>query len=89
MKLHQLTLSIIFLVVFLTSGATLVFADDQDLAAASQNPVADMISLPIKNIFNVDRGTEDGFAYTLEFQPVLPVHLGDFNLINRFIVPVR
>jgi len=62
--------------------------DDNDLARASQNPVADMISLPIKNRFNFDRGDEDAFAYELELQPVLPVKLGEWNLINRFIVPL-
>lgn len=61
---------------------------DEDLAKASQNPVADMISLPMKNKFNFDRGKEDAFAYELELQPVYPVHLGDWNLINRFIIPV-
>ena len=62
--------------------------DDKDLARASQNPVADMISLPIKNRFSFDRGDEDAFAYDMEFQPVLPVNLGEWNLINRFIVPL-
>lgn len=67
-----------------------VFAEtDQELAAKSQNPVADMISLPMKSTFNFDRGSEDAFAYTLEAQPVYPVHLGKFNLINRFIVPLK
>ena len=63
-------------------------ASDSDLAKASQNPVADMISLPIKNKLNFDRGEEDAFAFELELQPVLPVHLGEWNLINRFIVPI-
>jgi hypothetical protein len=62
--------------------------DDDDLARASQNPVADLISLPIKNRFEFDRGDEDAFAYTIELQPVLPVKLGEWNLINRFIIPL-
>jgi hypothetical protein len=62
--------------------------DDNDLARASQNPVADLISLPIKNRFNFDRGDEDAFSYEIELQPVLPVKLGEWNLINRFIVPL-
>lgn len=68
---------------------TEVLADNQDLAAASQNPVADMISLPLKNKFNFDRGAKDAFGYTLEMQPALPVSLGRYNLINRFILPVQ
>ena len=62
--------------------------EDDDLVRASQNPVADLISLPIKNRFNFDRGDEDAFAYEMEFQPVLPMNLGEWNLINRFIVPI-
>jgi hypothetical protein len=69
--------------------APAVFATDQDLAAASQNPVADMISLPLKSKFDFGRGSEDAFGYTLEMQPVLPVNLGTYNLINRFIMPVK
>lgn len=62
--------------------------DNADLARASQNPVAAMISLPMKNKFNFDRGDEDAFAYELELQPVVPVNLGEWHLINRFIVPI-
>jgi len=62
--------------------------DDGDLARASQNPISAMISLPIKNRFNFDRGDEDAFAFELELQPVIPVNLGEWNLINRLIVPL-
>lgn len=61
---------------------------DEELAKKSQNPVAAMISLPMKNKFEFDRGSEDAFAYELEMQPVYPMNLGKLNLINRFIVPV-
>jgi hypothetical protein len=47
-----------------------------------------MISLPMKNKFNFGVGEEDAFGYELELQPVLPVSLGNWNLISRFIVPV-
>ena len=63
-------------------------ASDEELAKKSQNPVADMISLPIKSKFNFGRGKEDASSFELELQPVVPVHLGDWNLINRFIIPV-
>ena len=38
-------------------------ADEQELAKKSQNPVAAMISLPMKNKFNFGRGDKDAFAY--------------------------
>ena len=79
---------IICILVFLGLCVVQAFADDQDLAKASQNPVAAMISLPMKNKFNFGRGDEDAFAYELEMQPVYPVNLGKLNLINRFIIPI-
>ena len=74
--------------VFLSLCVAPAFADDQELAKASQNPVAAMISLPMKNKFNFGLGKKDAFAYELELQPVYPVNLGSLNLINRLIVPV-
>ena len=62
--------------------------DLEELAKASQNPVAAMISLPLKNRFSFDAGSEDAFTYELEMQPVYPVNLGKLNLINRFILPI-
>ena len=61
---------------------------DGDLARASQNPVAAMISLPMKNKLNFGLGEEDAFADELELQPVYPVNLGKWNLINRFITTI-
>lgn len=78
--------TLIFLVQCFCFGSA--FADDEDLAKASQNPVADMISVPMKNKFFFDVGPEDAFSYELELQPVYPVNLGELNLINRFIIPI-
>jgi len=67
---------------------TLVYADDQELARASQNPVAAMISVPMKNKFHFNAGPEDAFIYEMELQPVYPMNFGEINLINRFIIPI-
>ncbi len=60
-----------------------------ELAKQLQNPVASLISVPFQNNFDFNLGpNDDGFKYTLNFQPVIPVSLGkDFNLIIRTIVP--
>lgn len=76
------------ILVILCFCVTLAFGDNQELAKASQNPVAAMISLPMKNKFNFGAGEKDAFAYELELQPVYPVNLGKLNLINRLIVPI-
>lgn len=59
------------------------------LAQQLSNPVADLISVPFQNNFEYDGGpNDDGFRYTLNFQPVIPISLNEhWNLISRTIVP--
>ena len=61
---------------------------DQDLAKKSQNPIGNMISLPIQNNTYYDVGPSDEWANSLQLQPVYPVNFGKYNLINRMIVPL-
>ena len=57
-----------------------------DLAAKTQNPVGAMYSLPFK--FSFDYGASNGEASFLNIQPVIPITVGDWNLINRVIIPL-
>jgi hypothetical protein len=57
-----------------------------DLRSAVQNPVGALISLPFK--FTFDYGAPNGEASFLNIQPVIPVTVGDWNLINRVIAPL-
>ena len=59
---------------------------DGDLRSAVQNPISSMISLPFK--LNLDYGAENGDATILNIQPVIPVTVGDWNLVNRAIIPI-
>jgi hypothetical protein len=43
------------------------------LAKKLQNPVASLISTPFQNNFDFNFGTNDGFRYILDFQPVIPL----------------
>jgi hypothetical protein len=61
---------------------------EADLAKASQNPVAAMISLPFQNNTFFDVGPDDDTANVLNIQPVIPIGIGPVNLINRTIVPL-
>jgi hypothetical protein len=62
--------------------------DESDLARASQNPVADLISLPLQNNFLFQENTGN-LIYNLNVQPVVPFNLSeDWNLITRTILPV-
>ncbi|MBT8119896.1 MAG: transporter [Gammaproteobacteria bacterium] len=60
--------------------------DSGDLRAATQNPISSMYSLPFK--FTFDNGADNGDANILNIQPVLPVSVGDWNLVNRIIIPL-
>jgi hypothetical protein len=66
--------------------------DDQESELAKQtlNPVASLISLPIKFDYNSNLGpTEGGSQTVMTVQPVIPVSIGaDWNLISRSIIPV-
>ena len=62
---------------------------DQDLAKQSQNPIGNMISLPMQNNTYFDVGPSDEWANSFQFQPVYPVNFGKVNLINRFIIPIN
>lgn len=77
----------IFIVVFLAVNQPRAEAQEsEDLRAKTQNPVGAMISVPLKNTF--DFGAPNGTAYFLNIQPVIPVTVGDWNLINRVILPI-
>lgn len=57
-----------------------------DLRAAAQNPISSLISLPFK--FSFDNGAENGDANFFNINPVLPVTVGDWNLVNRALIPI-
>lgn len=60
-----------------------------DLAKKTQNPVSDLISLPLQNNINFGVGRGDDVQNVLNIQPVIPLKLSeDWNLITRTIVPV-
>ena len=61
----------------------------RDLAMQAQNPIANLISLPLQNNTNFNVGPENRTQNTLNIQPVYPFSLGeDWNVITRTILPV-
>lgn len=62
---------------------------DKDLRSQSQNPIANLISLPFQNNTDFGVGEFDRTRNTLNIQPVIPSSLNDnLLLISRVILPV-
>lgn len=71
------------------SAPTARAADDADLAKQLQNPIAALISVPIKLDWDTNIGPEDANRSTYVIQPVIPFSLNDkVNVISRTITPV-
>jgi hypothetical protein len=86
--MHKLWRTFLLCAIFLPVSSNLQAQEKggEDLAAKTQNPVGAMYSLPFK--FSFDYGAENGEASFLNIQPVIPVTIGDWNLINRVIMPL-
>jgi hypothetical protein len=73
-------------------AAPVLAADsDEELAKKTQNPIANLISLPLQSDWNYDIGhNSDKSSYTLNVQPVWPFSVSDnYLLITRTILPVK
>src|ERR1700684_3696523 len=57
-----------------------------EIAKQAQNPIANVISVPLENDFYPNTGIDKDDSYVLEMKPVVPFKLGnDWNLITRTI----
>lgn len=60
-----------------------------DLAEKTQNPVADLISIPLQNNANFGIGPNNRMQNLLNVQPVIPINLNpEWNLITRTLMPI-
>ena len=73
----------------LTAGGVRAADDTEELAKQTQNPVANLISVPFQNNFNFGAGTDNDMVWIMNVQPVIPIPITeDWNLITRTIVPI-
>lgn len=72
-----------------TDSTEAVISSEEALAKKTQNPVADLISIPFQNNFTFPTGPGDDVLYVLNVQPVIPISITeDWNVITRTIVPI-
>ncbi|MFL5612647.1 MAG: neuromedin U [Gemmatimonadaceae bacterium] len=63
-------------------------APEAKLAKAAQNPVANMVSLPLQYNFTTAGGLDSSTALVLNVQPVLPLPIGErWLIVSRTVVP--
>lgn len=80
---------IVLVGVIAISGTAIADSGSSDLAKAAQNPIANLISLPLQNNTNFKVGPLDQTQNVLNVQPVWPLSINEeWNLITRTIVPL-
>ncbi len=84
---YKIIISVIVILCF-GVGSPVFAQDESELAKKTQNPVSDLISVPIQNNFNFGVGPDDDLQYVLNIQPVYPMNLSEnWNWIHRAIIP--
>ncbi len=81
--------SLCLLLIVAFSSPAVAADNDAELVKQTQNPIANLVSVPLQNNWDFGIGPADATKYTLNIQPVIPVSLNkDWNLIIRTIVPL-
>ena len=64
-------------------------AAQANLAQQANNPIANLISVPLQFDLNTDVGPRDRDQHVLSIQPVIPFELSDdWLLVTRWVLPV-
>ncbi len=65
-------------------------SEDEDLPEKSQNPIADLVSVPFQSNTNFNAGPFNRTQEVLNIQPVVPhaFQCDDWNVISRTIIPL-
>jgi hypothetical protein len=72
-----------------TEAPPVAAASTDSLRNAAQNPVANLISVPIQENWNFDIAPGSRTQNVMNIQPVIPLSLSkDWNLITRWITPI-
>ena len=88
-----LPFSVVILLAFVLLRANAAEPEDdaktEELAKESQNPIANLISVPFQNNFNFGIGPKDATQWDLNVQPVIPITLNkEAASDERWTVPI-
>jgi len=87
-NLMKFSVRVLFIMIMLLPLVAAAEQSEEELAKATLNPIASLVSLPIQNNWDLGMGEADATRYTMNVQPVIPFSLGSsYNLITRTIVP--
>lgn len=89
MKLKQLYSSMPIMLACMVMVQHASAEDESSLAKAVQNPLANMVTLPLQANFISGVGPNDRDFFNLNVQPVVPFPGKDWNIISRTIIPVN
>ena len=80
----------IIVIILLLCTTTILYSQEKDAAKDAQNPLANIISMPLQNNTNFGLGDADRTSNTLNIQPIYPVAFSNkWVLINRAIIPIE
>ncbi|MEA3301695.1 MAG: neuromedin U [Pseudomonadota bacterium] len=82
----QQIITIIALFLILAGSASA--QSQEDIAEESMNPLSTVISIPFENNTLFDLGPSNSTANMLTVKPIFPVSVGNWNLINRLLMPI-
>jgi len=72
-----------------TTGTAHAALSAEELAKLAQNPVGNLVSVPLQNNTNFNVGPLSGTQNILNIQPVIPISVNkDWNIITRTILPL-
>jgi hypothetical protein len=87
-SIRKYFIQLVFVSACLTSGSAIA-QDAAELAKAVQNPIANLVSVPIQWNINLETGPLEETQHVLNIQPVIPLELNeDWNVITRTILPL-
>ena len=73
-----------FSAILVVASAARAELSKEDLAKIAQNPVGNLISVPMQENLNLNAGPYEKNLSVLNIQPVIPIHVSeDWNIITR------